>query len=1052
MTIKINNQIVKAEILPSNTPTLDETLETFSFALVSSDSALPYAPMQNVDVTFAEGDEGHFYLVSDSVETYSLKPLRYKHSITCIQNSRKLSKYIVRNSVFTQPGFSKLSSFNAESSYNDSYGTGYSYYDWGGLVPWTQPNIPSLNWASEKLTLNREKISKATFKISFQYLVDEGQSEVADEHAFDRTIYSNSHTANEIKAKSPIFKYVAFANQLNLKCTDPQGNEHIEPIYPSYFGLSEFRVNETYNYPRIKNLADQGYNNFEILFTRSDFLTARYIDDQPSDFVNELVFWACQVEIDAEVYYYNCYDILQLLLNRQKRETSIREDNPLFVLPEDSDSYTQNQRELANLLNNTIAPNFTFTQLTMYECVAEVFRLFDAIFNMDENDVLGIEYFNDLSGEVVNSNNKFTGRTLAWGEDKYTNGLISHYQDARISESFPKEKGEFAHLRSEEFGVPEAQDHHFIVPHDIQKVEKCEVSINSWKLNAAGLSTVWVVVGDFGLDITRYVVEQTIWSSLAVGDMTSNDYRNRVVKQANTIYYAQGDNKIQCAYSFKTSWNLTRFSLLLAIQSALTRLIGTVGGDCTPPSYANNWYQYTMRATYITTVDGRIQVHSLSNKYDGETLIDQNNGAVDLNKMGLNMLGLSLKLGNPTLNATHKITRWADRIKIGQIYEYTAKDPVTNTEKTSLWIANVVNYTFFGGYIQGKVSFVQNFNQLALRTRLLREKRMSNISRELTQKSEDIITDFIYFSSISLPVSYGHRIHFNYQMTFSFLRDSFDINGPYKKIKDAFIYKSSDVDMNDEVDAIYIPLICYGAGNTVNFEMSLNHPMNAGNQTLVEFKAHPHEDEVKQYFTNHVIYTDADGFMDEISIYIPLDTQQVTYTTTFPKTHIYVNESDETDGIIKLTSYKVYKQPNEIFALNYQLAFLPHPGRENIDFIGNEWINSNCFVKNIEELSQKRYIVFKSQKSSNLDIKATPYFAKKEITNVVADYPTQNNNYRYRLEFDFTALTQEEQGENQIVSWAIVDDRDNVLFASNNTSILSDRVYIYFATETNRLN
>ena len=60
---------VKAEILPNNTPTLDETLETFSFALISNTNPLPLAPMQKVKVDFTgDGtDVAFFYIVSDSV-------------------------------------------------------------------------------------------------------------------------------------------------------------------------------------------------------------------------------------------------------------------------------------------------------------------------------------------------------------------------------------------------------------------------------------------------------------------------------------------------------------------------------------------------------------------------------------------------------------------------------------------------------------------------------------------------------------------------------------------------------------------------------------------------------------------------------------------------------------------------------------------------------------------------------------------------------------------------------------------------------------------------
>ena len=115
MKIYINNILIKAEILPSNTPTLDETLETFSFDLISNDNPLPFAPMQEVRIDFLsdESEVVRFVLTSDNVDIFSTNPLRYKHNMVCTQYDRKLSKHLVRNTVITQPANPKKESFNS---------------------------------------------------------------------------------------------------------------------------------------------------------------------------------------------------------------------------------------------------------------------------------------------------------------------------------------------------------------------------------------------------------------------------------------------------------------------------------------------------------------------------------------------------------------------------------------------------------------------------------------------------------------------------------------------------------------------------------------------------------------------------------------------------------------------------------------------------------------------------------------------------------------------------------------------------------------------------
>ena len=717
--------------------------------------------MQKVRVYFTVSEYTDFYIVSDSVETYSLKPLRYKHSVSCIQNTRVLSKHVVRNSVFSQPAYLQKSSFNATNGEIESI-------DQGDPITWGQVYVDSLNWASEKLSLdNHEKVKNPKLVISFQYSINRTN----DNQDY---VYDDAHTTNDILAKSTLTDTLVFNDTFTLRYKDGNGNTQTETINASTFGVSKLDLNATYEFPRIKALADQGCNDFEVLFNSLDVITGTWavIDPySPPPLLHNIRYYQIQIQIVAETYYWSCYDVLDLLIKRQQKFTSIRGDNPLFLLPQSGDLY--------DLLKNTIAPNFTFTQLTMYECVAEVFRVFDAIFTMDENGVLGIEYFNDLSGDYLTTKQKrFTGRTLALGEDKYTNGLVAHYQDARIVESFPKEEGTFGPVRSVDFGVPEAQDFNFIVPHNIDMVVKCEVLVDKFNIDDGGRAEN----GDTSLDITKHVVTQEVWSTLDKSPLSGQDFIDRKIKQANTIYYARGDNKIQLAATFKSSWGITKYNLYEAVQMALCRKAGASAGVESTNDFKAKWSKIKLRLTYIASVDGKTKVHSLTNKYDGDTLVDQANGAVDLKKMGLNMLGLSLKLGNPTLNTTHRISTWADRIRVGQLYEYQG----------ALWVANVVNYTFINGYVQGKATFVQNFNALALRTQLLREKRMSNISKELVQKSEEVITDFCYFSSVDTN-NVGLNIHFDSAEFQNFVRDSFKSDGPYSKLNDAFIYDRYEV-------------------------------------------------------------------------------------------------------------------------------------------------------------------------------------------------------------------------------------------------------------------
>ena len=999
------------EILPANTPTLDETLETFSFALISNSNPLPYAPMQKVRVYFnSDSEYTDFYIASDSVETYSLNPLRYKHNISCVQNTRKLSKHLVRNSVFSQPAYLYKKSYNATSQ------GAFQNASQGGTSAWhnayVSPSDPNLKSKPLHLT-SKEKIKKALFKLSFQF--GYGQYSTAS-----ATLNVDAHNKNDILALATSMTSITIDNTLTLRYKDANNQTQTRSINASYFNLSEFDLNGTYEFPLIKELADLGCNDFELLFNTRLFLDGTYsVDDV------RVLFWFAQLQIVADIYYHNCYDVLNLLIERQRKLDTLNTNTaPLFSLPDSG--------ELYDLLKSTIAPNFTFTQLTMYECVAEVFRLFDAIFTMDENGVLGIEYFNNLDNETITP--RLTGRTLALGEDKYTNGLVAHYQDARLEETFPRNNG-FAYLRSAEFGVPEAQDHNFIVPHNIQSIVKFEVLLEGVSVKFDdGAGNPWNATTSMALDITDFVLEESIWSTLDTGALDDTDYSNYNVKQADCLYFTQGDNKIKIAATFKDSWQLVHYTLLEIVQMAILKLAGVYTVTISSPSknafyphpnpYGPDWENVKMRLTYIASVDGKTETHSLTNKYEGETLIDQSNGAVDLNKMGLNMLGLSLKLGNPTLNATHRISTWANRIKTGQLYQYQG----------ATWVANVVNYTFFNGYVQGKVSFVQNFNALALRTQLLREKRMSNISKELTQKSEEVITDFVYFTTEYPQDVTGETIHFNDTV----LRSGILLLNPNYHIGDVVSYKLQSG--LSGVLAIYIPMVAYGAGNTINFEMTFEHPISAGNRTTKSTAWYGSN----KYFTDYVSYTDNNGFLDEINIRAPY---LVTYDQNFPIVQVYAYDDASAHSYFDIRSLKIYKQPNEIFALNYQLAFLPMPGRENIDFLNAEFCNNHPFIKDIKDSgSLTRYIVIFDRKSSVLDIKATNYLEKQQaFASIVV-----NSDNVIIMTFSFSQLDADNYANMK--SWAMVDKDDNILLASNTKTSSQTNTTVYVVTKLKRLN
>lgn len=1024
----------------------------------------------------------YFNVVVDTVEIFSHKPITYKHVLNLAQNTRALSKQIVRNTKITQPATKYKESLVAISQgLNKNYGLTRQWYS--GLAGNYEP-----------LALdNREKIKNTWVKIDVQAVVSDQNT--PSQGTWIKNISNVSSINSAITAGSISWNgtLVLYYNYL--------GTDYTETITTADLGGTLY-FNREMACPKIASILPQGATNIYLGLTTTTAVmdsTTFNVFDTPFTGSNlniangkVVAFIMCQIKLKVEIYYYSAYDVLELLRERQAQRTSTKYRAPLFNLPISGETY--------NLLKNTVSPEITWTQNTLYECVADVFRLFDAIFTMDSNNTLQIEYYNDISKPKITP--QLVGKTVSLSEDKYFNGFVSYFQDARLVESFPSERG-FAPIRSQTLGIlPDRADHFFIVDHPIHSIIDAHImgfrtlvyngygvgedSIANQRINSV------TVEGQPPFEISHYIVEKSVWTNL---DTEENIYRldPKLLKQNNTVFFERLDNKIQLAYTYSDAVNVNFFSLPGLLHCCGARMAGVyqllTGGlqnvGWAPQYYGPsipNWNGIGMNLKYIASIDGRLKVESIEHRLDGETIVDQSNGAVDINKLGLNILGLALKLGQPTLTATRKITSISNRIRKGYLFPY----------QDELWIANSISYKVLkNGIIQENITFVKNFNMLSLRTQVLREKRLSSISRQLTVKSEDIISDYLYISSESKTNSLIQDVHFNKNYVYSAIKSTFknaDLEKPtysyipmenYDKYISSYMsageieelgendYEStlvlqiptlfsyftreitvtkfgSDypatitwgwnsvtiiVDAQDERDFdnilvsirlykvypyIYVPLSKYGSGNALCFEMAFNDSISAGNQTI-EKDSNSWIGSTYPYFTQSVIYTDDYGFRDDFTIKIDATSDEFVLGRYFPN----IPKPEGATNFLNIADYYAYKQPNEIFALNYEIVLLAVD--YNVDFIGSKLVNENFLVTSETPINQK-LLLYYTTSSDDDDFQYSVLDTEgheghyTSITSV-----SQSGN---TVTFNFSAIS-------NLKTWAICDENGKIYFASN---------------------
>lgn len=944
--IKENGSWVEHNILvaPQLIETFDESLDNFSCIIKLTNVDTPFEPdtlckLQLTDKTLL------FIVATDEVQLISRSSQYYQHNLTLVQNTRLLSKHLVRNSVFSQPA----------RRYERAM---YGYYC-DGFGDKANIRASLFNVALDR----KRKLEKSqTFKVIINPYV----------------LFNSNYKYNYTSLSQ--FEYTTDGGATWYSLAEE--TVHIDITLTLYSGEKKYQFvsvlakNVIFGQPIYVDLTTSDSNiqsiSFEISFGNN--LIIRPI------VYNEQYYMSCNLlaTLEVKTYYFTMYDIIQTLKKQTKTD--------LFTVVSNS--------ELGLLLKDTIAPNLTFTSSTLFDCLTEIFRFYDATFTIDEEGFLGIEYLNQNRNAITKD---FTNKSLTIKEDEYNRGLVNVFENALI------EQEELCIPKNTTLGVVEESNWVLELSHNIQEILSFEFLLPAHSIQGGDTTDTYI-------DLTNYIVEQELYSQLP---QYIDNKQNITTIRTQYNCFGYSGNRISIGGSFK-KWGWGKDEKALDWFYGNWVKLAYYGSNTVSTALSSIEYsEVKVRIKYLSRTNGRLRIENDMTRYKGEMLVNQSQGYVDTNKLGLNILGLSLKLGNPTLSLTQKICSWQDRIIKGDIYTY----------QNANWLANSVRYTFYNDFIQVSVDFVKNYNALSQRVQVNREKRLSNISNELTIKAEENILEYVYVSRYN---DTSEDLYIDRTYLYSFIAAAFGYNYSYStNIDFACIdtyYESGELIVNN----IYMPLLKYAAGNTLCLEMSYNSPISAGNSTSFGT--------ANSGYSQSVFYTDDSGWADKIKFKLCSFTDK-SFTYTHPKIN-----NDEKQEICSF-DYDFYKRPNEILSLNYQLVFLPFD-KEVI--IGNALITENGLLKNLQ--NKKLYIYYSyDEKYSVFDTKVVGN--KVEITEHNIGVETSSNSLYISLTgngtWDYTKLK----------SYAIGDELGNLYIGFNSLFVLSPQIQVrfYFITKHNRL-
>ena len=711
----------------------------------------------------------------------------------------------------------------------------------------------------------------------------------------------------------------------------------------------------------------------------------------------------------------------------------------LYNLPTSGDFY--------NTLKNTIAPNFSFTQSDLYSAIAQVYLYLDGVPTLDENGVLGIEYFNDNNSSLKyqDSPNDIV-KTIT--EDRYANGLITDFQkgDKDTPLVFPCKNG-LAITQCLDIGIPTSTSYIAKTDKPIREIIKFEVLLTALKTN-------YIKTGDIDssnlqnhivIDATNYIYEKSQW--ILLKKVSSSDFIDTAhiaPCQKNTFYYQKGSDYIYIG-NIDTTLATKYYTISRVLESAFrenTGLLRDINTTDRPVTYINDFltinpitpFEVKFRITYKPLLDGRLKVESIANKFNGEIRLDQGSGNVDIKRIGSNLFGNINKIGNENHTIVTKFSDFASRVKKGTIWN----------DNGNLYFADTITTNIFKDFCVSQITFSKNFNKLSNYIKLNQNKRFNEIDASLTTKSEDIYNEYLYFSSNATENTENDNTHFTTTYIRIMLQKCFnnaiDTNS-YDLDYATFTSYSITFGMNAKKQYVYLPLVKYGSGNALCFEMAYSSPIVANTKLSLTQNWF-----ASNQYNENVLYTDDQGFADvvDINFYHLPTSQREDFASNLPQ---FYDEDSKTISPVITNSILVgsfdklhyYKKPNEIFALNYELLFLPKPSEQF--YFGEKFITKNPLIGEECLQDKPQLYISTTDKYSILDNKGVGTSVGK-VTVILTSSNTSRTNINFTI--DYTLI-------NNIKSWALCDDEGNILIACNNEVTATNKINFYVFSKHSRL-
>jgi|LGVF01.2.fsa_nt_gb hypothetical protein len=691
----------------------------------------------------------------------------------------------------------------------------------------------------------------------------------------------------------------------------------------------------------------------------------------------------------------------------------------LFTIPSALETY----------LDDIVAPEFTFKDITLRQALNQVLTYVDGIARLNEDSELSIDFYNDLVdliSEETDILNRYKQQNIDFYATDMTIDALNVVSDDLVSEAieiYPS-KDAFITARSDDY-IFDFLKSYIPTPKRVYSVKKIKMILDVVVTEDG--TTVWdyAVDGYYEFDINEdRVLEYEKYKILDVtvtGTSTPDNY-----SQNNVLYYNYGKNNIiqSATYGLFGTGEVIENVMRIAMYEQM------VADGILSSSTPLNLIVFSWGLGYN---DYQYQTHYVSNNkslrfnVDREDLTDidkkstlssnQQSRIVNLEALANNTSSKINRIGNSELSLEHRCSSVSD---IKNIADYTS----------DLFILNQKEIVFFKDYFDNKYELTRDFNRISQFIGVNSELRQW----EVAEAGRSLERDLLYKEFVEIDVV---EIGGDNGTDDSELLTTTGIN----TYLNTFVASATEepVRTGAMITDIYVNLVPFssnGGGNSLIFNFKLDSNLSAGlmkdhfsSQTSLEASRYVEDD---GRFTGLLLF----GF-DKLNA--PTGVSPDTYleradlypSTTLDKIN---NNLFETSN-----SFTVYKGIRDIigFTLQYQQI----SKRPSKVILGRYFSRRNRMITEIPPTSFKLYTYDNGIKFGRIDT----LDAKSGYTAITAITPTVSTTNKYVI-VSHANLT------SSTSSWCLTDENDKILIAVNQDGVLHNKIKFDFLNKRSGIN